>query len=630
MLNLRDNFVLAYTKLRTRRIRLIVTLIVSGLLFSVLIVVSLVIHGLITSLESFTKEGFLDHYILNVGSTNYQQYNINEDAKVIDRAAAIHAETVAKKAAEAKRQGLSYDAAADPKPFQENMIEGQLRRSLEISHPAARQAIIELSDSASFDTNLTKITQDGGVIGVYRNFNYDSHWGLDFSLTPIIKGQEQSGDNTKDSFGPPDPILSFGNTLSTFDDAMMKPFLLKNTSLATKAGDAIPILAPLNAAESVLGVKALPAKATPEQQLKHLADLRTKASNFEFSVCYRNSTALTDQANAKAITQEVERRKNEAGYQMPALVYGAANEACLPPVVTRDIRPLAEKQAAEKQLAFNQQFGAPKPVVQKISFKIVGLLPQTQSFDNSLTLQAFATGILTPIFSNGWVMSHQAAETNPILKSIQNDQLLAAITPTNRFVEFKSRTDLQNFIDKYNCEPSIKGDCEKSTSFMAMPFGNPLIGLYEAGDSMKTAFAWLLGIIAGLSALIMMGTIGKVVADSRKETSVFRALGAKRTAIAQIYLLYTAILGLLTFGIACVAGITVALMIDHFTSGTLSVTAVLAFNAQDLHKQFHLIGWSVSDIAGIAGLVIVSSLASAILPLLGNVRRNPVKDMREE
>jgi ABC-type lipoprotein release transport system permease subunit len=163
-----------------------------------------------------------------------------------------------------------------------------------------------------------------------------------------------------------------------------------------------------------------------------------------------------------------------------------------------------------------------------------------------------------------------------------------------------------------------------------MPYGNPLAALADAwGPISKTLGIGLL-IIIGICSFVMMGTIGKVIADSRKETSVFRAVGAKRMDIAQIYLLYTAILGTLSFGLAVLLGGAVALWFEATYSGTVSADAVLAFNTHDLHKTFHLIGFAPLDMAAIYLLALGVSLLGALLPLLTNVSRNPVKDMRAD
>jgi ABC-type antimicrobial peptide transport system permease subunit len=154
--------------------------------------------------------------------------------------------------------------------------------------------------------------------------------------------------------------------------------------------------------------------------------------------------------------------------------------------------------------------------------------------------------------------------------------------------------------------------------------------MYDSQEGFNQFLRILLLVIAGLCAIIMMGTVGKIIADSRKETSVFRAVGAKRLDIAQVYLLYAGTLAALAFLVSLVLGLAAALLVNAKFSGDLSVQAVLAFNSPDVNKVFHLIGFNALDLVGIFAFAVATGLISAFIPLLTNLRRNPIKDMREE
>lgn len=68
---------------------------------------------------------------------------------------------------------------------------------------------------------------------------------------------------------------------------------------------------------------------------------------------------------------------------------------------------------------------------------------------------------------------------------------------------------------------------------------------------------------------------------------------------------------------------------NHF-SPSLSASAVLAYNSQDLQKQFTLFGVDISYMLIIFGLILIATLLSTVIPLLTNIRRNPMRDMRDE
>jgi ABC-type antimicrobial peptide transport system permease subunit len=133
-----------------------------------------------------------------------------------------------------------------------------------------------------------------------------------------------------------------------------------------------------------------------------------------------------------------------------------------------------------------------------------------------------------------------------------------------------------------------------------------------------------------IATIVMAGTFGKVIADSRRETAVFRALGATRLDISQIYLTYTVMVGLLVTAVAIALGSIGAQIISNRLAPGLSVNAVLVYNARNPHMHFNLAGFDVWYLGAIVLLVLLVSLLSAVIPLLANMRRNPIRDMRDE
>jgi ABC-type antimicrobial peptide transport system permease subunit len=121
-----------------------------------------------------------------------------------------------------------------------------------------------------------------------------------------------------------------------------------------------------------------------------------------------------------------------------------------------------------------------------------------------------------------------------------------------------------------------------------------------------------------------------MIADSRRETAVFRAIGAKRIDIAQVYVLYTILLALLICIFAISVGMVVAAVFQQKFSPAATVQALVAYNAQDLSRQFSLFYVYLPDMLRLVGLVFAASIISSFLPLLRNLRRNPIRDMRDD
>lgn len=124
--------------------------------------------------------------------------------------------------------------------------------------------------------------------------------------------------------------------------------------------------------------------------------------------------------------------------------------------------------------------------------------------------------------------------------------------------------------------------------------------------------------------------ISRVITDSRHETAVFRAIGFKRIDITFIYLLYVFMLTVLIAMFALFFGIMGTLLIDAQFSASLTAQAQYVFGDFGLNKQVSLVCFDYQKIALILMLIFSISLISIIVPLYRNVRRSPIKDLKEE
>jgi hypothetical protein len=639
MLGFTDNVTLAVTKLRTRRIRLIVTLIVSGLLFTVLVMGSLVIRGGLASLKSFTKDGFSSRFIVSIYP--YSSVTSNYDPAIVKRAQAIQKDLIAKKTTEAKRLGVPYDSSTEPKLTIEGGPDGPKQIGIDWSQPAAKQADKELSPQIPFVDTVTSAAKSYELKAIYTGGRLADYGDNATELLPIVGGKEAkpaSGNSPSQ-----DPIESFGSNVQSLDNSLIEPFLLEGASLIAKPGDPTPILAPVDAVEELVGLKPLNPKATSSEKLARLKDIRRRALNLTFDVCYRNQAAIDLRNLVKQQADEAIAGKGKADYVAPSLQYANGTGVCTPTIIAKDTRSASEKALAVKMDQFNATFGAVAPQTSIIKFRIVGVMPQLNFGSSAFDLSSLVSSLVTSTLGNGWFISNQAAANQPVLHALASSQLQKQSNAQLVYAEFNDRASQKRFLDERLCQPgsggplgigSTLGDptigCRNDHKFFLTPFGNPLAAIYDSQAGFLNFLRWVLLIIAAISAIIMMGTVGKIIADSRKETSVFRAVGAKRLDIAQIYLLYAGLLASLAFIISLMVGLGIALLIDAKLSPTLSIQAVLAFNSPNADKAFHLIGFNLIDLVGIFLFAVATGLISAILPLLTNLRRNPIKDMREE
>jgi ABC-type antimicrobial peptide transport system permease subunit len=171
---------------------------------------------------------------------------------------------------------------------------------------------------------------------------------------------------------------------------------------------------------------------------------------------------------------------------------------------------------------------------------------------------------------------------------------------------------------------------EQGTPFYLSSFGSNSVALNDAKTGFQKFYFRAAMVIALISAIIMMGTVGKVISDSRRETAVFRAIGAKRIDIAQIYILYSLMLGIIVAIFSVGTGYLIANIVNSRSADGLTVDALIAYNSSNLDRTFSVVGFNSKELLGLVGIIILAGLVSAIGPLVSNLKRNPIRDMRDE
>lgn len=154
--------------------------------------------------------------------------------------------------------------------------------------------------------------------------------------------------------------------------------------------------------------------------------------------------------------------------------------------------------------------------------------------------------------------------------------------------------------------------------------------MQDLTEGVVTFISYAALVVAGIASLILMGMVGRVISDSRRETAVFRAIGAKRNDIRAIYVTYTIFLSVLIAIATLILGYGLAWWLDSRLSAEATVRAHLTFAGVEQGMEFHLMGFWWQALLAIVGLIIVAGLVSMLLPISRNLARSPVKDMRDD
>jgi len=657
MMRLTDAMMLAYTKLRTRKIRLFFALLTASLLFSVLVAGSLIVSGALTSLESFSKEGFSNRYIV----AGMYQTSTNNDSvllkpELIARAEQLEKADIAAKKAAAKKLNIPYDDAAIPSDSRAVFNDFKGDKSINTASKFGLQAIEEAQSADPNKSTLEKFKKQVGAANHFYTGVTRAPFRIDSPALTLIKDGEEKR-NTDGSMGAGGFGMGGGSSAglktvtsewSLLDKELLQPFVLKGQTLDVGSDGSLPIVTTYTAAQEVLKLPKLSADASAKDKKARLEQVRSQIAGKTFQVCYRNATSSADLQNAIQQQDDLKRNTGKAGYEKPRLVYAPSSTPCGAPVIVSDTRSSEEKTYQQRQDQFDRQFGKVDAASQLVTFRIVGVTQDSPFSSGSSGGGMFnaseAVSMLT-ISTLGvrWVsplsVEAQSVPAQDVFKRLSAN--IFGFSQEGYFAEYSDAPTARTVLSTKTCrspygDPAAEGASKvpicsaNGSSFMLQPFGSASLAIDEFKHGFRTAQLWAALVIAVFASIILIGVIGRIIADARKETAVFRATGATRLMIAQIYLVYTLYLVVLIVLVSLALGFGAALALNSAHSANAGINMALLFNVEDLSKPFLFYHLELYDLGLIAAAVLVAAIVGASVPIAGNIQRNPIRDMRDE
>jgi hypothetical protein len=384
----------------------------------------------------------------------------------------------------------------------------------------------------------------------------------------------------------------------------------------------------------------LSSNASSKQRYDRIQQLykQTTGGGLTITTCYRNSISQSQIDQAISQAAEIAKNVNNKDYQKPELIYGLpSTNSCAQAPIIRDTRTDAEKKTQVAQDQFNSDFGqVVMPMQQKITFQVIGLSP-SESNNNNTTFSSLLAGIVGSSLTNGAnVIPNSLLDQVPNAAAIKSILLPTTGSPLGTarpdyYVEFSNATDARSFIADKSCTTRSDGTCASpGRLFQLIASGNSSIALQDLQQKITSVLAIATLAVVTLAIIIMTTMVGRTVADGRRETAVFRALGAKRGDIGLVYTIYTLCLTLIIATISLVVGVSVAYGFNTYYGQDATLQAKLLFDAVNTNLSFSFFDINITILGAIVAVVLITGLISMIFPLLRNIRRNPIKDMREE
>ena len=636
MIRLSDAFVLAYTKLRVHQIRTGVAVGVSGLLFGLIVAVIIIAQGVFSSVESFSDVGLNNRTILNVsyssGNIGFNEYNNREDQAFILEIENAHKDLIAKKTAAAKKYNIAYEPAIeDPSPIfvdtktkSKSIKENALGSELVQDIAKARR----LAEYKPFDINgYIKNYSSASVIQSFRPIEPSA--GALVYMKDDKEARDSQRANEMGLYGSDAP------SLSVIEASISKPFI-SNTSFDPAKGE-IPVIVPYNSAEKLLGLKALGAKATQQERYDRLREVRGRISEVTATYCYRNESSQSLLANAIAQQEEIKLGASGKDYVKPPVIYTVPDEkSCGAVTVASDTRTATQKKQDANQILYEKEIGiySGDPEQQLLKVRGVGItgeLGTTGQWAVSDMIQSLFTSWLG---YGTWTIPADLLAQLP--ESSRPESIFESNEKTSKAAaSFGFESYLVDFKDKEQARELLRvsgalGSAGGNSSVFVSPYGSGILVVDELKTLFVTVLMWMFGIVGGIAVIILASIIGRTVSEGRRESSIFRAIGASRLDVGSIYGTYVLLLALRVMIFAAVLGIGIALVVEIAFWQDATLGAKLAYASADINKEFHLFSLFSPYLLWIAGAILVASVLASIVPILLGARRNPIKDMRND
>lgn len=677
MINLRNTLVLAGTKLKTRKLRLIVTTIISSLVFGVIAVAIIIFTGFMKSVEQFSQQGLNNRFFVQANHSEFGDdfYRYIETREGRVEAKKVAEQIVEREAKRAKELGLEYDKKAElnnlittdrgepvtDKNIDSLVVNGErlkkvLRENFSKNQKSNPEMALTIDNLKRISANYNPVDYikidsfraEGNHAAPNENGQYPIDPKNQDGMLMAPEALNKHLDSDDASQPKRNPVTGF----NVVPETIAKAYRFGDIKWRPESGT-IPIMVSIDEAEKMLDLKALPQNASAKDALDRQQEIISKIKGYKLKQCYRNQLAMEQLMLAYNYNQI----KDEKDAPKPNLIYGLPdNGACAVAKVLEDKRSAQEKKIKAAQDLFDVEFRGRDavPIAKELTFEVTGLLPNSGyttsgGLVSNLIRMAIGSPFLSMISTDAELA--QALETQG-LQTVFKQQSSEYGSAARFMVELPNLETAKKFYKEHGCDSSLMDemfDYPVNSGATSMSVGsrgptkctperpfylNHALNNRVALDDVTQGFAKVLVgalTVAVIIATIIMGlTVGRMIADSRRETAVFRAIGFKRFDISLVYGLYTLIICCLVIMAVISLGLIGSSLISSRLSEQMTTQAILATNSIDSSIRFSLVGFSPVYLGMLVGAILVVGLLAIVLPLLRNLRRNPIKDMRDE
>lgn len=624
MLKLRDVFVLAWTKLLSRKFWTSLFLTLEIILLAGVLIFASCIQGFEESLTKFNSKGLNGKYLVTAANSRNNP-DLEKDPQVLDLAEELYQKGIEEHRAAAQKLGLKYSADSEIAPTEYN--DG--KRELVPYSPYAKQAI----DNMMRDY---LVANKADLEQILKNYPYQEIFTEE---TLIANGRvvnlENGVENLKQYTSNADNMgAQVFNGLHEIDEALYQDYLFKDVKLDSMA---IPVVISVEQAETILGASSIANAASSEEKIQHFEELKSKASGRVVEACYRNGASQEMIFKAEQILDEIARNKDKPYYTEPSLIYNLPQTTCGATTVKQDTRTAEEKQQDYLSEEYQKAIGSYEAPREKLlKFQIVGLIPVSsisrQSNDILSMIQSLGgVSITTPIISQSYYDGHRA-ELSEVYNEPDASLDYLGIN-TQYIVEFNDAKTAREFINAESCE--LKGAMNYGCAteehrFLLTSDSNNSLVIEDLSRTFTQILIIIVLIVLGITVIFVVLMVVRSISGDRKEVAIFRAIGFRRTHVLQVYLMYALTLAAIIVGGGAILSLIVGFALNPWLSGVLTEFLRATFFTLDSSITADLFVPQIVEYLYLGAAMILVSLLSAMLPALIKSRQNIIGGLKFE
>ena len=318
------------------------------------------------------------------------------------------------------------------------------------------------------------------------------------------------------------------------------------------------------------------------------------------------------------------------------LPYSMAGRLIGHPVVGASVQQRVTAMQEVTRLARGFKFSQPLTGSQSVTFQIVGLLPETAiatSSSASIGEQVFSS--IRAIQSGVPLIPKELLVSSTAFKQHKEDMMIMPLaTPPIRqqsyIVSLPDRDAVAEYIKDHNCN-SRSITCDDPGRPFAISEVNTnttrLIEVHHVVDKIMLPFTVVVIVIA---CIIMAGVFGRVIADSRKEVAIFRAIGAANRQIFMIFIVYSVIVSCIIGLLAIVLGYLWACVLQLLLGSQLTEIAYISYGTTMSSLRVNLISLDTNALWWVIPVVVGVGVVSMVGTLPTLMRRSVIEDIRDE